>query len=101
MPGSIAMPSGSAVDGHLAAVGVLLPVDRAGADELAGDGQCRVHEAAGIVAQVEHEPADALVELRLEAGPEVVGSVAAEAVDAQVADGPVGEQLVAARTRSG
>ena len=79
MPGSVATPSPLASCGVSLPVGVLLPVDRAGRDELVGDRLRRVHEAAGVVAQVDHEAPNARGEAVAEHLLDVVRGAGAEA----------------------
>ena len=79
--------------GDLSAVGERLPEDGARGDELAGDPFGRVDEAAGITPKVEHDALHAGVDERLELAVEVVGGRGREAVEPDVADGPVGQAL--------
>ena len=91
-PGSVAMPPGWRAAAVWLPSGVLLPVDGPGADELAGDAQRRVHEAAGVVAQVEHEAPDPWSSCALSSAWKSPAALRAEAGDLEVADGPVGER---------
>ena len=83
--GSVAMPPGAGVDLRLVAVRVLLPVDRAVRDELAGDVRGVRHEATRVAAQVEHDLLDPVVEVGLDRRLELRRALAREAGQAHVA----------------
>ena len=70
---------------------VLLPEDRAGRDELAGDLACRRDVATRVPAQVEDELRPAGREVCLQGGHHVVGRRVREAREPDVADRPVGQ----------
>ena len=81
-------------------IGVLLPVDRAAADELAGDRRApRPRSRPGRRAGRGRSARGALVELLLELAVEVVGGAAAEPVDARGSRRAVREEPSCSRPR--
>src|SRR5687768_17576595 len=78
------------IGGDLPAGRILFPEDGPGRDELAGHRTRRRHVPAGIAAEVEDEPGPVGFQVAAQGGRQFQGAAIGEAVEPDVADGPLG-----------